>query len=168
MARYKCFGTFRDQVGNTVVTQATGSGTATCSVVLTGTTTAASIYTASSGGTAVNSVDCDAYGNFTFYVDTGDYGLSQGFDIILSKTGYTSQTYSNLTMATDMSFVQGSLTATHTLVQNQTPITDDTYYLGEIGTPFKAFKALVLHDTTDGKHYKIETINGTVTATALD
>ena len=48
------------------------------------------------------------------------------------------------------------------------PGTDDTYYLGEIGTPYKAWKAVILADTTDGKHYKIETINGTVTATALD
>jgi hypothetical protein len=48
------------------------------------------------------------------------------------------------------------------------PETDDTYYLGEIGSPYKAYKALILKDTTDGKHYKIESINGVLTATALD
>jgi len=53
-------------------------------------------------------------------------------------------------------------------VQNVIPSTDDTYYLGEIGSPFKAYKALILKDTTDGKHYKITVISGTITATALD
>lgn len=51
---------------------------------------------------------------------------------------------------------------------NLLPDTDDTYYLGEVTSPFKAFKALILKDTTDGKHYKITSVNGVLTITALD
>jgi hypothetical protein len=90
MARYIVEGTFVDQLGNAVL-----SGTV--SVVLAGTGTAASIYAASSGGTAVNSVTSSSTtGKFTFYVDPADYALNQEFDVIMSKTGYTSQTYYNI------------------------------------------------------------------------
>jgi len=48
------------------------------------------------------------------------------------------------------------------------PHTDDTYYLGknDDDTPF-AWKGVILKDTTDGNYYKIEVINGVVTATDL-
>jgi hypothetical protein len=48
------------------------------------------------------------------------------------------------------------------------PLLDDTYYLGknDDDDPF-AWKGLVLKDTTDGKYYRIECINGVVTATDL-
>jgi hypothetical protein len=48
------------------------------------------------------------------------------------------------------------------------PLVDDTYYLGknDDDTPF-AWKGLILKDTTDGKYYRIEVINGVVTATDL-
>ena len=52
--------------------------------------------------------------------------------------------------------------------QNIVPAIEDTYYLGEIGTPFKSYKAVILKDTTDGKHYQIRVASGVVTATALD
>jgi len=90
MSRYKlpsCV--FQDQSGNVVA-----SGT--CSVLLAGTSTAASIYAASSGGAAVNSVTSDSAGQCTFYVDTGDYEYSQLFDITLSKTDFTSKTFPNV------------------------------------------------------------------------
>lgn len=48
------------------------------------------------------------------------------------------------------------------------PKTDDTYYVGENANPFKAFKGLILMDTADGKHYRIQVTNGTVNAVALD
>ena len=53
-------------------------------------------------------------------------------------------------------------------MQNIYPITDDTYYLGknDDDSPF-AWKGLILKDTTDGKYYRIECINGVVTATDL-
>jgi len=48
------------------------------------------------------------------------------------------------------------------------PHTDDTYYLGknDDDTPF-AWKGVVLKDTTNGKYYRIEVVNGVVTATDL-
>jgi len=58
----------------------------TVSVFLAGTTTPASIYAASSGGTAVNSVLSDSYGAFVFYVDMADYTYPQAFDIVYSKS----------------------------------------------------------------------------------
>lgn len=74
-----------------------GNGTilssATIYVYLTGTTTAASIYTASSGGTAVNSVTSDSTGLYKFYTDYSDYTAGTQFRLVISKTGYDSVTY---------------------------------------------------------------------------
>lgn len=74
-----------------------GNGTilssATIYVYLTGTTTAASIYTASSGGTAVNSVTSNSTGLYYFYVDYADYTAGTQFRLTISKTGYDSVTY---------------------------------------------------------------------------
>jgi hypothetical protein len=53
-------------------------------------------------------------------------------------------------------------------VPDLVPAADDTYYLGENSSPFKAFKGLVLKDTTDGKHYRIQVTNGSLEAIALD
>jgi hypothetical protein len=52
--------------------------------------------------------------------------------------------------------------------QNIYPITDDTYYLGknDDDTP-KAWKGLILKDTTDGKYYRYESVNGVLTAVDL-
>lgn len=86
MARYIKQGTIRDGLGNVI------SG-ATVYVYLGGTTTAASVYAAVSGGTAVNSVETDTDGSFSFYVDTDDYDRDQSFKLVISKTGYTSQTW---------------------------------------------------------------------------
>lgn len=48
------------------------------------------------------------------------------------------------------------------------PGTDDSYYLGknDDDTPF-SWKGIILKDTTNGKYYRIEIINGVVTATDL-
>lgn len=89
MSRYSMQGTFTDGQGAVV-----GSGTV--SVYLAGTSTAASIYTAASGGTAVNSVTTDTGGKYEFYVDDGDYNLDQDFKITLSKTGFTAKSYDNV------------------------------------------------------------------------
>lgn len=76
---------------------------------------------------------------------------------------YTDKLYLNATATLDGA-TAGHIKFTGDLV----PATDDTEYIGEIGSPFKAIKGLIIKDTTDGKHYKVEVINGTVTATALD
>lgn len=48
------------------------------------------------------------------------------------------------------------------------PSADDTYYLGknDDDTPL-AWKGVIVKDTTNGTYYRVEVINGTVTATAL-
>lgn len=94
MARYKYQGTTKDQNGAVVVSM-------TVSVYLAGTTTAADVYAAEVGGSAVNSVTSSATtGIFTFWVDDGDYDANQDFKIVLSKTDgaviYTSQTYDDI------------------------------------------------------------------------
>jgi hypothetical protein len=48
------------------------------------------------------------------------------------------------------------------------PEADDTCCVGENSSPFKAFKGLVLKDTNNGKHYRIQITNGVVEAIALD
>ncbi len=71
----------------------------------------------------------------------------------------------------NLEFHDGS--AARTLVKAQAvpdliPASDDTYYLGENSSPFKAFKGIILKDTTDGKHYRIQVTNGVLQALALD
>ena len=74
-----------------------GNGTvlsgATVSVYLTGTSTVASIYAASTGGTAVNSTTTDSTGLYSFYTDYTEYAVSTKFRIVISKTGYDPVTY---------------------------------------------------------------------------
>jgi len=77
--------------------------------------------------------------------------------------GYFDKLYLNSTATLDGA-TAGHLLFTGDLV----PATDDTEWIGEIGTPFKAIKGLVIKDTTDGKHYKVEVVSGNLTATALD
>lgn len=89
MSRHLFKGVSRDGAGNVI------SG-ATVSVYLTGTTTAASVYTASTGGTAVNSVTSATSGAFTFYVDESDYGYGQLFDLSIAKTGYSTATWTGV------------------------------------------------------------------------
>jgi hypothetical protein len=85
--RYIFEGVYRDGNGKVVP-----SGTV--SVYLAGTTTAADIYTTLTGATAVNSVTSSTTtGRFTFYVDDFDYDSDQTYDIVLSKSGYDSDTY---------------------------------------------------------------------------
>lgn len=91
-----------------------GNGTvlsgATVSVYLTGTSTVASIYTASSGGTAVNSVDTDSTGLYSFYVDYSDYAAGTHFRLTISKTGYDSVTYDEVECLPPTFSTDGTLT----------------------------------------------------------
>lgn len=67
---------------------------ATVSVMLAGTGTPASIYAASAGGVAVNSImSDDETGFFQFWVDTGDYATDQLFDIYVSKAVFANVAY---------------------------------------------------------------------------
>ena len=92
MARYIYQAHYRNEVGDTV-----SSGT--IAVTLAGTSTAATIYDAASGGSALSggqttSRSTDGY--YFFYVDETDYSDSQLFKITLSKTGLQSISYDNV------------------------------------------------------------------------
>ena len=91
MSRYAFHGTSKDQNGRVVEL-------ATVSVYLAGTTTPASIYTASTGGTAVNSVTSAANGQFHFYVYSGDYLFNQTFKVVITKANYETVTLDNVSL----------------------------------------------------------------------
>lgn len=87
----RCYykGIARDVLGNTV-------GSATVSVYLAGSSTAATIYQSLDGTTGVNSVTANNSGIYEFWVDRFDYDSSQKFKIITSRTGKTAITWDNL------------------------------------------------------------------------
>ena len=76
--RYPYSGFTKDQNGRIIQS-------AVVSVYLAGSSTAASIYAAETGGTAVNSVTSDSNGQFSFWVDDGNYAVTQKFKISVSK-----------------------------------------------------------------------------------
>jgi hypothetical protein len=78
--RFPTYKSFRD--GNGVIV----SG-ATVMVYLTGTTTPATIYAASSGGSPVTSLTTDANGTILFYADDANYSILQLCDIVATATG---------------------------------------------------------------------------------
>lgn len=92
MARYKYQDVMMDGNGKVIPD---GS----ISVFLSGTTTPASVYTASAGGVAVNAVSSGTDGYYYFYVDDGDYGSEQKFKLYLSKDGYTPKTIDEVFIA---------------------------------------------------------------------
>jgi hypothetical protein len=69
---------------------------ATVSIYLAGTSTAATVYTTETGATGVGSVTADSYGVFTFWIDMATYKYTQKFKIVVSKSGYQTQTYDNM------------------------------------------------------------------------
>lgn len=83
MARYKYQGTWTDGNGRRI-------DSATVSAYLAGGTTAASVYIASTGGGAVNSVTTDTSGLYEFWVDDTDYTQDQLFKITMSKASFQS------------------------------------------------------------------------------
>ncbi|MCK5611362.1 hypothetical protein KAR91_56350 [Candidatus Pacearchaeota archaeon] len=89
MARYIYQGVFKDGNGRVIED-------GTVSVYEAGTSTPASIYVASAGGSAVNSVTSDSSGKFYFYVDIGDWASAQKFKITLSKTAYQTKSYDDI------------------------------------------------------------------------
>jgi hypothetical protein len=87
----------KDGNGAVIGTSTTSDATAgTISVYLAGTTTAATVYTASSGGSSVGSVSTDANGYFYFWVDDTEYASSQLFKITLSHADFETKEYDNL------------------------------------------------------------------------
>jgi hypothetical protein len=88
-------GSFTDGNGSVV---SGGSVTA----FLAGTTTLATIYTAVTGGSVISgsAVTSGSDGHFYFFLDELDYPPTQLFKITLTKAGYTTKTYDNITILT--------------------------------------------------------------------
>jgi len=162
MARHIYQGSSEDQNGTIIPS-------ATISVFLAGTATAASIYTASAGGSPVNSVTSDSNGAFSFYVDDTDYISSQLFKITLTKTGFSSQTFDDIDIIEHSSIIQdtsgnlgiGGVTPVSalTLPQEDDAITPtlsfgdgDTgfYENADDSITFSSLGVARLHLTTDG------------------
>lgn len=70
----------------------------TVSVFLENTTTAANVYAAATGGSPVNAVTTANDGSFLFWVDDNDYSLNQRFKITLTRTGYITKSYNNISV----------------------------------------------------------------------
>ena len=138
MARYCKKGVARDGNGKII-------SSATVSIYLAGTTTAASIYTASSGGVAVNSVTSGTDGVFTAFFDDTDYYQSQLFKLVMSKTGYTSVTYDNVIV-----FPLGSLTIVASVPSNSVGSNGDFLIIEATGVHHLAWKAGDVWYTTVG------------------
>src|SRR5574343_621989 len=71
-------------------------GSATVTIYLAGTTTAANVYEASTGGDSVTSVTSDSNGRWTFYADVADYAFTQEYKVIVTKDGYSTITLDNI------------------------------------------------------------------------
>jgi len=100
VSRYKYQSTAQDGTGRFIPS-------ATITVYLANSTTLATVYAAASGGSAVtnSAVTSDSTtGWFEFYVDDSEYTPNQRFKIILSKTGYTSQTWDYLKIIPDETY----------------------------------------------------------------
>jgi len=91
-----------------------------------------------------------------------------GYDLtIKGGTGYTGYNGGNLYLQGGTPGGGGALGLIYAK-GNLYPEDDDTYYLGKnsISTP-KAWKALVLKDTTNGNYYRITVVSGTLTTTQI-
>jgi len=90
-------------------------------------------------------------------INVYNYNTSTGGNLSLLESG------GNLSVGT-VAFAGGKLN----IAGNIYPATDNTYYLGknDDDTPY-AWRGVILKDTTNGKYYRVEVINGVVTATDL-
>jgi hypothetical protein len=149
--RYPYSGTTRNQEGATVFE-------ATVSVFLTGTSTPASIYTASSGGTAVNSVTSSSTdGTFLFYVDSTDYVGIPLLDLTVSKTVSATASYNSVTVAKVQPNI-GFVLDIHTLTANYAPTIYECAHLVFILDP-GADDRNVNPVVGAGKNYAVTVVN---------
>lgn len=92
MSRYSFQGTCRDGNGHVIESMSVA-------VKLAGTSTDATIYAASAGGSPVSAstVTTDSNGHYLFYLDDSDYPIhSQPLDLTFSKSGHNTITYSDV------------------------------------------------------------------------
>lgn len=105
MARYIIQGIARDIVGNILAT-------ALVKAYVANTTTLATFYESDSGG-ASSGIYTDTYGAWKMYFDTADYTYSDSFDIVITKSGYNTQTIEDInpiSIASVVPIVQGYVT----------------------------------------------------------
>ncbi len=131
--RYKYSGFTKDQNGRVIPG-------ATVSVYLAGTTTVASVYAASAGGAAVNSVTSGDDGSFSFWVDEADYGISQLFKIVVSAAvsgvaSYAAVTLDSIAIVRPSIIVSGG-TLMQQMYQSDVLADDGTVNLREGGSGF--------------------------------
>lgn len=86
--RYSFQGIARDENGVIV-------GSSQVAVFNVRTSTLATIYSSWSGGSAVTSstVFANSGGRWQFYVDDSDYPFLSEFDVVFTKTGFATQSY---------------------------------------------------------------------------
>jgi len=110
--------------------------------------------------------------------EDGDFGV-EAYDLpitgLSANTSYRIRSYAVNSAGTSYGDTVGfetdisaSYVEIYTTDESLVPMVDDTIWLGQVASPFKAIKGLIIKDTTNGKHYKITVISGVVTATALD
>tara|TARA_Y100000310_G_scaffold236502_1_gene239683 strand:+ start:3743 stop:4960 length:1218 start_codon:yes stop_codon:yes gene_type:complete len=135
MARFAFESTLTDQQGHVV-----SGGTATVS--LTGTSTAATIYEASTGAAKSNSIlTSGSDGTYKFFIDDGDYAGTQKFRIVLSATGFTTRTIDDIViLSADASVALSNLAA----VAINTSLVSDTADTDDLGTEAIPWKKLYL------------------------
>ena len=106
------------------------------------------------------------------YSNLGSGSVFMGYQAGYNETGSNKLYIENSNSATPL--IYGDFASDYISIngqlntQNVYPITNDTYYLGknDDDTP-SAYKGLILKDTTNGNYYRIEIINGVITATDL-
>lgn len=121
MARFPFESTLTDQYGRIIV-----SGTVT--VNLTGTSTAATIYAAESGGSAItdSQITTGSDGTYKFWVDDGDFSLTQRFRLVLAGGApFTTRTIDDIVVLPGITTGSTDTLTNKTLVDASTNIVDD-------------------------------------------
>ena len=143
MARFPFESTLTDQQGHIIA-----SGTVTVS--LTGTSTVATIYAASSGGSALTggAITTGTDGSFSFWVDEADYARSQRFRLVLNGGAeFANRTLDDVTVFDGSGGIYPSFTIEET--------TDSTINGAD------PLLAMYANDTADLKLYLSEESGGT-------
>ncbi len=96
------------------------------------------------------------------YWQTGATASISSMNLVLAQGSFV-----NADLATDFLY-QSTNTIANRIGVELLPMTDDTIYLGRSTAPFTAFKGLIVKDTTNGKHYVMQVVNGSLQVYPLD
>lgn len=145
--RYQYQGTTKDKQGKVI-------SSATVSLFLAGTTTPAKCYTTWNGTTEVYSVTSDTQGKFVLFVDAFDYGSSQTYKTVISKSGFASFTQDNIK-------IEDTVLGTYTISADKSTTYDFRVPKGVIFS-VSAGKTLTINASFEAGLYKIFDGSGTV------